>query len=219
MDPNNQYPGSSQGNPYDFILNPQETPKKRFTNKGSKLAITLLLAVVGAFILTIIISVVFSSIGPKKLSKDDLAGVAQSQQELIRISIQGASDSRVQVSRNLSTTVEYTMMTQQRQVLELLSKQGLKLGKKELALKQNATTDQKFTTAKSTSTYDQTFTQVMQQMLTDYANLLKGLTAKTESQSEKDRMSEYYRQTQQIISQVPYAQNTIDSAGTTQADQ
>ena len=71
----------------------------------------------------------------------------------------------------------------------------------------------------TTSTYDQTYITIAQASLTSYANYLKQLTTKTNSQSERDRMSEYNRQVQLLISQIPYTQNTIDSAGTPQANQ
>jgi hypothetical protein len=218
MDPNNQYPGSPQGNPYDFILNPSQTPKKSMLG-GNGLLKTVLI-ILGVFILVaIIMAVVVNLLAPKKVSTADLTGIAQTQTELIRISTQGATSAVQQSTKNLATTVEYTMMTQQTQTLDVLGKNGVKLGSKELALKQNATTDQKFASAKATSTFDQTFTDIIESNLTSYANTLKQLSTISSSKTERDRMSNYYQQTQLLLSQVPYTQNNIDSAGTTQANQ
>jgi hypothetical protein len=111
------------------------------------------------------------------------------------------------------------MVTQQKQTLDVLAENGVEVGEKELALKQNATTDQKFTTAKVTSTFDKTFTEVIQAELDNYAATLKNFSTISATRSERDRMSDYYRQVQQLISQVPYTQDTIDSAGTSQTPQ
>jgi hypothetical protein len=54
MDPNNQYPSSSQGNPYEFILNPNQAPKKKGLGGalgGNKLIKTAVLIVGGVILL------------------------------------------------------------------------------------------------------------------------------------------------------------------------
>lgn len=220
MDPNNQYPSSPQGNPYEFILNPNQAPKKKIGGKfGNHFVLTIAAIVGGALILMIILSFVINALSPAKISKEDEIALAQTQTELLRISRQASSDAVQQVTKNLATTVEYTMVTQQKQTIDVLAKIKVKVNNKELALKQNATTDQKFATAKATSTFDQTYTEIIQTELTNYANTLKALSAKSASQSERDRMNDYYRQVQQLISQIPYAQDNIESAGTTQAAQ
>jgi hypothetical protein len=220
MDPNNQYPSSPQGNPYEFILNPnQPAPKKKGGRFGNNFAVTIALIVGAAVIVMIILSIVINALAPKKIDTADLTALAQTQTELLRISRQASSDATQQVTKNLATTVEYTMITQQKQTIDVLAKNKVKVGNKELALKQNATTDQKFSQAKATSTFDTTYTEVIQTELTGYANTLKVLSGKGASQKERDRMSDYYRQVQQLISQIPYTQDNINSAGTTQAGQ
>lgn len=215
MDPNVQYPGSPQGsNPYEFILNPQQPPKKSLGGKfGNRFIITISLIVGGTFILMIIVALLLNALAPAKISKEDLIGLAQTQTEIHRISSQASSDATQQVTKNLATTIEYTMVTQQKQTIDVLAKNNVELGKKELSLKQNATTDQRFATAKSTSTFDQTFTDIIQDELTNYADTLKRLSSKGNNRTERDRMSDYYRQVQQLISQIPYTQDNLESAG------
>jgi len=220
MDPNNQYPGSPQGNPYEFILNPQQQPKKNIGGKfGNRFILTLSLIIGGTFILMIIVAVLLNALAPAKISKEDLISLAQTQNEIHRVSAQATSSATQQVTKNLATTIEYTMVTQRKQTIDVLAKNKVEVGAKELSLKQNATTDQKFATAKATSTFDQTFTEIIQDELTGYANTLKDLSSKSASQSERDRMSDYYRQVQQLISQIPYTQDSLESGGTPQATQ
>lgn len=215
MDPQQQYPPTSPGNPYEFILNP-EKPKKpgKFGLGGNKLAMTLVFIVGGVLIFMILATILLNAFTPKKIDEAQLTSLAQTQVELHRISKKASSEATQQVTRNLATTVEYTMMTQKTETLKVLAENGVELGDKELALKQNATTDQKFATAKSTSTFDKTYTEIIETELTTYANTLKQLTTLGSSQKERDRISDYYQQVQQLISQIPYAQDKIDSGDT-----
>jgi len=213
MDPQQQYPGSSQGNPYEFILNPNKPAKAKAFGPKNRLPVILGLIAGAVLLVVIVLSVILSAIAPKKIDTATLVGLAQTQQELIRISSQAATSAVQQSTLNLASTVEFTMTTQQQQTEDVLSKNGVKVDTKQLALKQNATTDQKFASAKSTSTFDEVYTEIIQTQLNSYASTLKGLTTISASQSERDRMSDYYRQTQLLISQIPYTQGNIQAAG------
>lgn len=203
-----QYSDGSPGNPYEFILNPDkpQKPKPLKSMGGNRFILTIVALVGGVLLLMIVVTVLLNALAPKKINKEELIGLTQTQQELIRISNQGGSGATRQTTRNLATTVEYTMLTQQKETLKLLGQNGVKVGPKELALKQNAQTDQKFTSAKATSTFDPTFTDIIESELTTYSATLKALFAKATTQKERDWLGDYYQQTQQLISQVPYTQ-------------
>lgn len=200
-----------QGNPYDFILNPQK-PKKTFIGlKGFGRTIAL---IIGGTILVMIIAVLaINAFAPKKISKGDMLSLAQSQTELLRLTEQGKSGATQQITRNFSTTINTTLLTQQQQTIGLLSKNGAKVNPKELALKQNATSDQKLASAKATSTYDKAFTGIVQNELQSYSNLLKQLASKASTQEESNRLGDYYQQSQMLLSQIPYTNQGIDAAG------
>jgi hypothetical protein len=216
MDPNQQNPGSPQGNPYEFILNPNEAPKKKDLGFKNNFVRTIVFVVGGTILLMIAAVLVLNALAPKKISITDLTGLAQTQTELLRISRQASSDATQQTTRNLATTVEYTMLTHQKQTLEVITKNGGAVDGKILALKQNSSTDQKFRAAKSTSTFDTTYTEIIQTELDDYAVLLKNLSqVEAASTSERNRMSDYYRQVQDLLSQVPYTQDDINSGSAT----
>jgi len=213
MDPYQQGQ-SNNPNPYDFILNPQQPKRpKKIPLGGNRFILTIIALVGGAFLLMILVAVILNATAPKKLSKQDLISLAQTQNELMRVSSDAQTNAVQQVTQNLAITINYSMLSQQQQTISLLSKDKVKLGKKDLSLKQDATTDQKLKTAKSTSTYDTTYAQLIQQELGSYANEVKGLYNIATSSSERNLMSGYYDQTQLLISQIPYTQNTINSAG------
>jgi hypothetical protein len=205
-------PPASNPNPYDFILNPQKPPKK---SAKSNLGLILGLVIGGAVILMIVLTVIINLLGPKGANTEDLVGLVQAQHELVRVSNQGARDGVQQSTKNLAVTAEYAMRTQEARTTALLAKNGRALGDKENALKQNAKTDQQFTTAKATSTFDLVFSQVMQNELTSYAASVKQLFNKTTNKDIRDQLSDYYEQTQLLISQIPYTQESIEAAGNT----
>jgi len=213
MDPYSQNqgtPGAPPSNPYEFILNPnQPKPVKRLGSGKHGFALKLLLIIGGIFVVMILIAIVINVVTPKTLGKADFLSLAQTQNELIRISDSGQHDAVQQVTRNLATTIESTMITQQHTTLKPYGK----VDKKVLALKQNASTDQKFASAKITSTYDTVFAQVAQDQLTAYANEVKQLFNQAHTTKDKDMLSDFYRQTELIIAQVPYTQTGIQASG------
>lgn len=212
MDPYQQNPGTPQGNPYEFILNP-EKPQKNRGVKNNKLVMLLIFGVGGVILFMVLTVLLLNAFAPKKTDKATILSLAQTQQELIRISDQGSREARQQVTKNLATTIQYSLITQQKKTIELLEKNGGKAGPKELALKQNAATDQQFTSAKATSTYDTTFTKITEDELNAYATSLKALVDKATTVQERDMMSDFYKQTQQLISQIPYTKTGIQAAG------
>jgi hypothetical protein len=200
-------------NPYEFIMNPQQPQKPKGFGGGGNLPMILGLVAGGAVVLMIVLALVVNLLGGSKgANTEDFVGLVQSQNELVRVSNQGVKDGIQQSTKSLAVTTEYAMRTQQRETIALLTKSGRVLGEKEPSLKQNAKTDQQFTTAKSTSSFDLVFSQVMQNELTTYASNLKALFTKTTNPEVRDQLSDYYEQTQLLISQVPYTQESIESA-------
>lgn len=209
MDPNQQNQGTPGGNPYEFILNP-EKPKSKLPFKGggsNKLLTYTIFGVVGVIILMIVVTLLLNAFAPKKIDREQRMALAQTQTELIRVADQGSKDARQQVTKNLATTIQYTMTTQQKRIVEPLGK----VGKKELALKQKASTDQQLTSSKQTSTFDTTFTKIIGEELNTYALELKGLFDLASTDKERDLMSDLYKQTQLLIAQIPYTQDGIEA--------
>ncbi|HUS25816.1 MAG TPA: hypothetical protein VMY99_00515 [Nevskiaceae bacterium] len=206
-----QYPNGQ--NPYDFILNAGKPPKRSpmaSASGGSPLVKIALLVGGGAVVLMIVLFIgisLLSGSNSSTLSSTELISVAQTQNELARVAEKGLSGSSQQTVKNLAITVELSMQTQQKQLIALLGKQGHKVKEKELALKQNATTDQQLTSATQTSTFDTTFSQIMQNQLTAYAATVKQLFNKATLESERTLLSDDYTQAQLLLSQVPSAES------------
>ena len=171
------------------------------------------LIVGGALLFMIVLTLILNAFGSSKVSSADLIAMTQTQNEMARVADQGARLGVQQVTKNLGVTIQYTVDTQQKQPLDFLAENGTDVDPKDLKLKQNAATDQQLTSAKTTSTFDLVFSQIMQNQLEGYASYLKQLHARAASKSERDMMSKYYEQTQLLISQIPYAQDKIQSAG------
>ncbi|MET1033061.1 MAG: hypothetical protein ABWX94_01015, partial [Candidatus Saccharimonadales bacterium] len=155
----------------------------------------------------IVVTLLLNALAPKKIDRPQRMALAQTQTELIRVADQGSKDARQQVTKNLATTIQYTMTTQQKRIVDPLGK----VSKKELSLKQKAATDQQLASSKQTSTFDTTFTKIIEEELNAYALELKGLFDLASNDKERDLMSDLYKQTQLLIAQIPYTQDGIES--------
>jgi hypothetical protein len=213
MDPNQQYQPPT-GNSYDFILNPQKAPKAKKIGFGgnSNFGFTIAIIVGGAVFFMVILALILNAFGGSGGRTTDFISLTQTQTELIRISDQGAKSAVQQSTKNLSVTIQYSVSTQRQQTLNYLGRNGTTVGEKDLKLKQNATTDQQLASAKATSTFDLVFAEIMQDQLTTYANSLKQVHGLTTNQFEKELLSTYHEQTQLLISQIPYTQDSINAA-------
>lgn len=213
MDPNQQYQPPT-GSSYDFILNPQKAPKSKKLGFGSNsnFGFTIAVIVGGAVLFMIILALILNAFGGGGGRTTDFISLTQTQTELMRVSDQGAKTAVQQSTRNLSVTIQFSINTQRQQILNYLTRNGTTVGEKDLKLKQNATVDQQLASAKATSTFDLVFAEIMQDQLTTYANSLKQVHGLTTNQFEKELLSTYYEQTQLLISQIPYTQDSINAA-------
>lgn len=210
--PNQSPVGPQNTNPYDFIMNPGKPPKRGLFNRGGTdpFIMKIVLILGGMVVIMIILGAFAVLAGGSKVNTADLVGLAQTQQEVARVSHAGTFASVQQTTKNLAVTTEFTMRTEQNQLLTFLASHGRKkVGDKELALKQDATTDQKLEVARSTSTYDLVYSQITEQQLKSYAATLKTLFDKASDDKEKTMLSTYYTQTQLLLSQIPYTQQSL----------
>ncbi len=179
MQPNTPAPTPAD---YDFILNHGANAPKRsllpgFGGSGRQRYIKIGLA--GAVLLIIIVLLSSLLFGGSK--NESLVGIAQTQQELIRVSTIGAQKAQTSAASQLAVNTELTVMTNQKDVLAQLKKSGQKVNTKVLALKQNSQTDAALTEAALNNRYDEAFIQVMQKQLVDYQKLLKATYDTTSS--------------------------------------
>jgi len=211
MDPYQQYQSPNQGSPYEFILNPQKPPKKKIGFGGNNFIFTLVIIIGGAILFMIILALILNAVGGKTTSTADLITLTQTENELARVSQSAATTANQQTTKNLAVTIQYTMLTQQKRTLKVLASNGTTVDVKDLKLKQNAQTDQQLASAKTTSTFDLVYSQLIQDQLQDYANEVKTIHNKSASKTEKELTSDFYEQTQLLISQIPYTQDRIQN--------
>jgi hypothetical protein len=209
MNPQQDYLGPNQ-NPYDFIMKPPGPPKKRFGLGGLDPMITKILFILGILFVIIAIAALFVNLtAAKRIDTGELISLAQTQEELIRVADAGNAGAIQQTTKNLAITTEFTLKTQQAELLDKLAKQGISVKAKQLGLKQNASIDLKLKEAQQTSTFDVTFSQIIEDELRDYAKTVNILYDKTQVESQRDMFSGSYTETQLLISQVPYTREAL----------
>lgn len=161
---------------YDFIMNPgsNQPAKRPLLPTGNSTKQRLLIVAGGAVILLLIVIIVFALFASAgNAGKANLMKAAQQQAEIIRISKLGIDKARDTSAKNLATTANLSMQSDQTILLAALKNQGIKLSPAELAGGKDSKTDATLTSAEQSNRFDETFTQTMQTMLAEYQKVLK----------------------------------------------
>jgi hypothetical protein len=161
-------------NPYEFIVNPN-TPKRSALKLfgGDPFLTKIALIIGGALGLMAVIALAAATLIPSTSSSLALTEIAQQQQEIIRVATAGSNQATAPSVRNYAVSTQYSVVTNQREVLQYLSKSGTNLSSKEIELKKNSQTDALLAAAKATSTYDEALRESLTTQLTDYQESLK----------------------------------------------
>ncbi len=142
----------------------------------------LIVGVIVAVVLLVIIIIAMATGG--KDSSAGLLTIAQEQQELIRVSADGAKNSKSTQLLNFSATAQVSLASSQKDLTAFMAKHGVKTDDKVLALGKDAQTDQALSGALASNTYDTTFNSVIQAELATYVKNLDAAiqtaTTKTE---------------------------------------
>ena len=134
------------------------------------------MGVVGGVLLILIVLVFALLSGGNK--SPGLLEIAQTQQELIRVSEIGVQKAGSQNARNLAVSTDFTIRSSQKDMLSRLKKVKPKV----LDIKQNKKTDDLLTEAALNNRFDETFEKVIQQQLVEYQKLLKSTYDGTSNQ-------------------------------------
>lgn len=212
-----QYPDND---PYDFIMNPSAPPAKKPLGLGGKNAffVKIGLIVGGVVVFMIAVAVVLNLFTGSKTSTTDLLDVAQTQQEIIRISTQASSGNgaRDQSLKNFAKNTELSVSTQQQKTLAYLASQGVKPKTKELALKQSAQTTQQLTNAVQTSTFDSAYRQIIQTSLDSYASDLQKYYNNASNTTVRTLLKQDFEQVQLLKSQLVASSSSASGTSTTE---
>lgn len=183
---------STTQTPYDFIMQNPQKPTGKFNFGGSKKSRILFVAIIGGVLLSllIIIGAVVTSSG--KTGTQNLVSLAQEQNELIRVADIGISKARTADAKNLATITSFSLRSSQTDTLALLAKQGHKLKPKELAFKQDSSTDNQLNTANLNNKFDEVFLQLLDKSLATYQKDVKQVFDSSKSKSEQQILSTSY---------------------------
>lgn len=158
------------GNPYDFILNPQQQPKRSFLSGGPS---KLLMIAGGTLLLIIILSIVLSLLFSGGGQAGQLKEIAARQEEIVRVAELGLKEAKSPDGLSLATTVSLSVATDQSKLLGALEKSGIKVEPAELNSKKDAETDELLKNAAANNRYDEALTEILTDQLNDYLKLLR----------------------------------------------
>jgi hypothetical protein len=182
-----------QENPYQFIVDTDHNKKKPLVPRGDSKRARIFIVVGGALLLLvagIIVAALISNAA--NAGKADLLKVAQKQAELVRISELGMTRAQGSSAKNLATTVNLSLQSDQATLIASLKSAGVKVSLKELALGKNPKTDTALTTAEQANKFDEVFTETIQTQLLDYQKSLKTAYDKASSTKLKQTLSDQF---------------------------
>jgi hypothetical protein len=182
-----------QHNPYQFIVDTDHTKKKPLVPSGNSKQSRIFIVLGGVLILIIIGSIVAALISnAANAGKADLLKVAQTQAELVRVSELGMTRAKGASAKNLATTVNLSLQSDQAALVASLKSTGVKVSTKELALGKNPKTDVALTAAEQANKFDEVFTETIQTQLVAYQRLLKDAYDKADSEKLKQTLSDQF---------------------------
>lgn len=170
------------GTPYDFFMNPQ--PQKNNISLGNLFGNKKVI-IFAAVVVVLLLLIVVLSAGGGKQAPTPLLSVAQAQQEIIRVSADGAKNAQSTDLKNFAVTTGLSLSSDQRILLSYMGAHGAKPKTKDLSLTQNPQTDQALAAAAAANTYDTTFSATMQHELDDYQNKLETASSTATLKSEQ----------------------------------
>ncbi len=184
-------------NPYDFINNSNQTPKKSLLAGGdtkTRIIKVALFSTVILIVLVIFYSLVF---GNKKSSSELLIKPAAQQSDLIAIADIGAEKVRDGKINQLMTTAGVIISSQNSQTLALITKGGIKADAKTLLPYQDPKFADILKEAETSGKFEETFMGIYQNRLDQYAIALKTAYAGS-SGSAKEKLGSMYKELEQL---------------------
>ncbi len=176
--------GHSGHNPYEFIVAAGPKRSSGFHLNNSTLLTRLVIATVGLIVLVVIALVAVAMLSPKG-STPGLTATAERQQEILRVASAAAQQASDQDTLNFIANVNLSVSSSKYQVVSYLSKHGVKLDTKTLALDYSSQTDTTLKAAQSAGTYNSAVVQNLVDQLTTYQSLLRSTYQQTTNKTAK----------------------------------
>lgn len=177
---------TDQSDPFGFITNNPQKPKRSFGPSGMAGRIAVIAAILVVLIIMAIVVSALLSRGDKAQTQR-LIEISQRQTEIIRITTQADKNAKSLSTRSYALTTRVSLESSQKNVNQLLAKRGVKEKalSKQLTAGKNTKTDAALSEAQKNNRFDETFTEIMGAELTNYQKLLNG-AADGAKKSEKD---------------------------------
>lgn len=184
----------NQTNPdYSFIQN--AGAKKAGPGKKQRIMI-----VVGLGVVLLIVGIIVSSFlfGGSNDSATRTLKLAQTHTELIRISELGMDKARGQAAKNLATTTNLTLLSEQSAIVSIAEKDQ-EITKKILSFGQNSDTDDTLTEAEQRSQFDEVFIELLVKEMEAYRQELEAAYDASNSNANKQTYQKLYDSLNKII--------------------
>jgi len=197
------YQPQDPNNPYQFIMEPPK--KQKLTGgglSGNPFIIKIIFFVGAAVALIIVAGIAINIFFAPKTNVDDIVGIAQTEQEIIRIATLGHSASATSI-QDAAISTQLAVTTQQQSWLTFLATYGKKISAKDINLKKNVATDNQLTQAKATSSFDGTYKTILRTQLEAYQVMLKDAADNAGTAKEKATLLAHYNQVQLLLQQLP----------------
>ena len=189
---------------YDFILSPQQTPKRGLGGGLFKndLIVKLIFLVGSAVVLMIIVAVALNLFFSNKTNLGDLISLTAAEQEIVRVSAEGklAVDQPI---KNAAMNTQLSITSHQQDWFAFLGTYNTKVTPKQLILKKDTATDRKLTLAKQNSTFDPTYTDIMRGQLESYAAAIKRAYMGAGNKTERALLDTHYTDVKLLLEQWP----------------
>jgi len=200
------------GNHYDFILNPEKPQKRGLLGGlgGDSFIAKIVFLIGGAVIFMVVMAVVINLFFGSKTSLDTLVGIAQTEQEIVRLGSL-SKDATDQAVKNASLNTQLTVKSHQQVWLAFLAERNRTIKSEELVLKRDPAADKKLRIADQTSTFDTTYTTVMRSQLEAYSASLKAAYQGATNKREKELLAKHYDDVKLLLKQWP--SSTVSLAG------
>lgn len=139
--------------------------------------------------------VIFSFLlGGEAGQTDKLIDIAARQQEVIRLSDAATEQAKGSDTLQLATTTKLSMLSLQKETLDLVKKQGEKVKETQINSYKSRATDEKLSAAQQSNRYDEAFLEVLNTALADYQKAVKSTFDTSTSQNERLLLDKAYRQ-------------------------
>lgn len=192
------------GGNYDFIMNPNQAPKRPLLPGGNSMAQRAVMVAIGAVVLMIIIIIVSSLLNSGPDNKLSLIKATQQQTEMVRVS-DLTNTSGSQTTRNIALNTSLTLASDSQKLQAALAERGIKIKQKQLLAGKNPDTDKKLDQAKAASAYDTTFLQIMDDSLGDYQATLQDAFTNSHSPTLKQLLSQEFTNAKLLRNQIDQA--------------